>query len=69
MLASHLSQEQGHARMLEAIGLTPMLHMDMRLGEGTGAVLAFPLIEASVRVMKEMATFSGAGVSQAESGR
>ncbi|MDF2960879.1 MAG: nicotinate-nucleotide--dimethylbenzimidazole phosphoribosyltransferase [Paenibacillus sp.] len=68
MIASHLSQEQGHARLLEAIGLSPMLRMDMRLGEGTGAVLAFPLIEAAVRVMKEMATFSGAGVSQSQSG-
>ncbi|UUZ97764.1 nicotinate-nucleotide--dimethylbenzimidazole phosphoribosyltransferase [Paenibacillus sp. P25] len=66
MIASHLSQEQGHARSLEEIGLTPMLRMDMRLGEGTGAVLAFPLIEASVRIMKEMATFAQAGVSQAE---
>lgn len=65
MIASHLSHEQGHARLLEAIGLAPMLHMDMRLGEGTGAVLAFPLIEASVRLMAEMATFESAGISQA----
>ncbi|TDG00435.1 nicotinate-nucleotide--dimethylbenzimidazole phosphoribosyltransferase [Paenibacillus piri] len=64
MIASHLSQERGHARLLEAIGISPMLSMDMRLGEGTGAVLAFPLIEASVNVMKEMATFASAGVSQ-----
>ncbi|MCR8636553.1 nicotinate-nucleotide--dimethylbenzimidazole phosphoribosyltransferase [Paenibacillus radicis (ex Xue et al. 2023)] len=67
IIASHLSHEQGHARLLEAIGLSPMLRMDMRLGEGTGAVLAFSLIEASVRVMKEMATFASAGVSQAPS--
>lgn len=65
MLASHLSQEQGHALLLEAVGLSPMLRMDMRLGEGTGAVLAFPLIEASVKVMREMATFADAGVSTA----
>ncbi|MEK8127019.1 nicotinate-nucleotide--dimethylbenzimidazole phosphoribosyltransferase [Paenibacillus filicis] len=68
MIASHLSQEQGHARLLERIGLSPMLRMDMRLGEGTGAVLAFPLIEASVRIMKEMATFADAGVSQGPAG-
>jgi len=65
MLASHLSQEQGHARLLEAIGLSPMLHMDMRLGEGTGAVLAFSLVEAAGKIMREMATFASAGVSQA----
>ncbi|MCD1262013.1 nicotinate-nucleotide--dimethylbenzimidazole phosphoribosyltransferase [Paenibacillus athensensis] len=65
MLASHLSQEQGHARLLEAIGLSPMLHMDMRLGEGTGAVLAFTLVDAAGKIMREMATFASAGVSQA----
>ncbi|MBP1156806.1 nicotinate-nucleotide--dimethylbenzimidazole phosphoribosyltransferase [Paenibacillus sp. PvR052] len=63
MLASHLSQEQGHARLLAEIGLTPMLVMDMRLGEGTGAVLSFPLIEAAVKIMQEMATFANAGIS------
>ncbi|MFE5318629.1 nicotinate-nucleotide--dimethylbenzimidazole phosphoribosyltransferase [Paenibacillus sp. NPDC056579] len=66
MIASHLSQETGHARLLEAVGLSPMLHMDMRLGEGTGAVLAFPLIEASVKVMKEMASFASAGISSSD---
>nr|WP_230876051.1 MULTISPECIES: nicotinate-nucleotide--dimethylbenzimidazole phosphoribosyltransferase [Paenibacillus] len=65
MLASHLSHEQGHARLLERIGLAPILRMDMRLGEGTGAVLAFPLIEAAVNIMSQMATFDDAGISQA----
>lgn len=64
MLASHLSQEQGHAKMLEAVGLSAMLQMDMRLGEGTGAVLAFNLIEAAGKIMREMATFDSAGVSR-----
>lgn len=64
MLASHLSQEQGHAKLLEAVGLAAMLQMDMRLGEGTGAVLAFNLIDAAGRIMKEMATFESAGVSR-----
>lgn len=64
MIASHQSQEPGHRVLLEAIGLQPMLQMDMRLGEGTGAVLAFPLVEAAVKVMHEMATFADAGVSQ-----
>jgi nicotinate-nucleotide--dimethylbenzimidazole phosphoribosyltransferase len=66
MIASHQSQEQGHEQLLRAIGLSPMLHMDMRLGEGTGALLTFPLIEAAVKIMKEMATFASAGVSQSE---
>nr|WP_275691056.1 nicotinate-nucleotide--dimethylbenzimidazole phosphoribosyltransferase [Paenibacillus aceris] len=64
MLASHLSQEQGHAKMLETVGLTAMLQMDMRLGEGTGAVLVFNLIEAAGKIMREMATFESAGVSR-----
>jgi nicotinate-nucleotide--dimethylbenzimidazole phosphoribosyltransferase len=64
MIASHLSEEQGHERLLKAVGLSPMLQMDMRLGEGTGALLAFPIIEAATKIMKEMATFASAGVSQ-----
>ena len=64
MLASHLSQEQGHAKLLEAVGLAAMLQMDMRLGEGTGAVLVFNLIDAAGKIMKEMATFESAGVSR-----
>ncbi|MFD1954450.1 nicotinate-nucleotide--dimethylbenzimidazole phosphoribosyltransferase [Paenibacillus thailandensis] len=64
MFASHLSQEQGHAKLLEALGLSPLLHLDMRLGEGTGAVLCFSLIDASLRLMQEMATFESAGVSR-----
>lgn len=63
MIASHLSVEPGHRVALEALGLKPMLHMDMRLGEGTGAVLAMPVIEAAVRILNEMATFDEAGVS------
>lgn len=63
MIASHLSREQGHGRLLEAIGLSPLVHLDMRLGEGTGAVLCFPLVEAAVKIMAEMATFESAGVS------
>lgn len=62
IIASHLSEEPGHKIMLEAIGMEPMLRMRMRLGEGTGAALAFPLIEAATRIMSEMATFEEAGV-------
>lgn len=66
MLASHLSQEPGHRIMLDLMGLQAMLNLDLRLGEGTGAVLAFNLIEAAVKIMHEMATFAEAGVSNKE---
>ncbi|MNN31146.1 Nicotinate-nucleotide--dimethylbenzimidazole phosphoribosyltransferase [compost metagenome] len=66
MISSHVSHEQGHASLLQELGLKPMLHMDMRLGEGTGGVLALHLIDAACRIMAEMATFESAGVSSAE---
>jgi nicotinate-nucleotide--dimethylbenzimidazole phosphoribosyltransferase len=65
LLAGHCSDEPGHRHLLQHIGLTPILKLGMRLGEGTGAVLAMPLIESSVRLFTEMATFSSAGVSTA----
>ncbi len=64
LIASHRSQEIGHRIMLERLGLTPLLDLEMRLGEGTGAALAMPIIEAACKVLNEMATFEGAGVSQ-----
>lgn len=64
MIAGHLSREPGHRRALEILQKKPLLDLDLRLGEGSGAALAFPLVEASARMMKEMATFSGAGVSE-----
>jgi nicotinate-nucleotide--dimethylbenzimidazole phosphoribosyltransferase len=63
LFASHRSTEPGHDALLQFVGLEPLLHLDMRLGEGTGAALAMPLLEASARLLKEMATFSSAGVS------
>jgi nicotinate-nucleotide--dimethylbenzimidazole phosphoribosyltransferase len=66
MIAAHVSQERGHRLMLEWLGLNPLLDLNMRLGEGTGAVLAFHLIEASTRILREMATFREAGVSDKE---
>lgn len=63
LIASHLSQEIGHRAVWEALGLCPLLDLDLRLGEGTGAVLAFHLIEAATRILDEMATFDEAGVS------
>ncbi len=65
VIAGHLSQEPGHRFLLEHMGVKPLLQLDMRLGEGTGAVLTFPLIEAAVHIYNEMATFGSAGVSEA----
>lgn len=63
LIAAHCSQELGHRLMMEWLGVEPLLDMQMRLGEGTGAVLAISLIEASCKVLDEMATFGEAGVS------
>lgn len=64
MIAAHCSQEKGHRLMLAHIGLRPLLDLDMRLGEGTGAALGMSIIEASIKILTEMATFQGAGVSE-----
>ena len=66
MIAAHVSQERGHQLMLEWLGLKPLLDLNLRLGEGTGAALAFHLIEASTRILRDMATFDEAGVSDKE---
>ncbi|MGI6782803.1 MAG: nicotinate-nucleotide--dimethylbenzimidazole phosphoribosyltransferase [Aminivibrio sp.] len=63
MIFSHESVEIGHEHLLNFLNARPLLNLDMRLGEGTGAALAISLAEASVRVLNEMATFEGAGVS------
>jgi nicotinate-nucleotide--dimethylbenzimidazole phosphoribosyltransferase len=63
LLPSHASVEIGHRRLLEGLGLKPLLYLEMRLGEGTGAALAMMLVEASIRILDEMATFESAGVS------
>lgn len=65
LFAGHVSEERGHGALLEYIGLDPILNLGMRLGEGTGAVLAMMVIEAAVSMLNEMATFSSAGVSGA----
>ncbi len=63
MFAAHRSVEVGHTAMLEKIGLRPILDLDLRLGEGTGAALAMLMIEAGLKIYREMATFGGAGVA------
>jgi len=64
LFAAHRSVEIGHSHMLERIGLRPMLDLDMRLGEGTGAALAMGLIEAALRALREVKTFDEAGVAK-----
>jgi nicotinate-nucleotide--dimethylbenzimidazole phosphoribosyltransferase len=62
---AHQSDESGHARMLAHMGVQPLLHLGLRLGEGSGAALAWPLLESACRILREMASFESAGVSQA----
>jgi nicotinate-nucleotide--dimethylbenzimidazole phosphoribosyltransferase len=66
LIASHRSAEPGHAFILRHLGLRPLFDLEMRLGEGTGAVLAMNLIEASLHILRDMATFEAAGVTDAE---
>ncbi len=63
VIAAHRSVEPGHAIVLERLGLRPLLDLDLRLGEGTGAALALQLVDAAVRVRDGMATFASAAVS------
>jgi nicotinate-nucleotide--dimethylbenzimidazole phosphoribosyltransferase len=65
MIAGHLSPEPGHRLALDALGLRPLLDLGLRLGEGTGAALALPLLRASNALLAEMATFESAGVTDA----
>ncbi|HOG07977.1 MAG TPA: nicotinate-nucleotide--dimethylbenzimidazole phosphoribosyltransferase [Syntrophales bacterium] len=67
MIASHRSLEPGHRIALDCLGRRPLLDLDLRLGEGTGAALALHLVEAAVRVLTDVATFDEANVSKAES--
>ncbi|HET7386413.1 MAG TPA: nicotinate-nucleotide--dimethylbenzimidazole phosphoribosyltransferase [Nocardioidaceae bacterium] len=62
--AGHRSVEPGHQVALAELGLRPLVDLDLRLGEGTGAVLAFPLVEAAGAILREMATFDSAGVAR-----
>ena len=66
VIAGHLSAEPGHRIALEHMGLRPILDLDMRLGEGTGALLAAGLVEIAAACLSDMATFDEAGVSDRE---
>jgi nicotinate-nucleotide--dimethylbenzimidazole phosphoribosyltransferase len=63
LIASHRSVEKGHPAVLAALGTEPVLDLNLRLGEGTGAALAMGLIDAALRILHEMATFECAGVT------
>jgi nicotinate-nucleotide--dimethylbenzimidazole phosphoribosyltransferase len=66
LIAGHRSTEPGASRALAALGLRPVLDLDLRLGEGSGAVLALPVIQSAARVLRDVATFDSAGVSAAK---
>lgn len=66
LFSAHRSRERGHQLMLDWLGLEPLLQLDLRLGEGTGAVLAISLVDSACRILCEMATFEEAGVSNKE---
>jgi nicotinate-nucleotide--dimethylbenzimidazole phosphoribosyltransferase len=63
-IAGHRSTEPGATAVLEHLGLEPLLDLGMRLGEGTGALLALPLVQAAARILREMATLDSAGVTE-----
>ena len=67
-IAAHRSQEAGHGYACEALGLRPLFDLELRLGEGSGAALALPMIEAAARMTREMKTFAQAGVAEKEEG-
>ena len=60
----HCGDEAGHRRMLEALGARPLLQLDLRLGEGTGAICAFPILDSAVRMINEMDRFSDADITK-----
>jgi nicotinate-nucleotide--dimethylbenzimidazole phosphoribosyltransferase len=66
MISAHQSMEHGHRLMLKELGLEPILNLNLRLGEGSGAVLAMNVVESSAQVIGKMLTFEDAGVSQSE---
>ena len=66
LISAHRSQEYGHIQMIEWLGLKPLVDLDFRLGEGTGAALGISLAEAACKILADMATFAEAGVSDKE---
>lgn len=65
---AHRSEERGHAKLLDILGVEPMIDLGLHLGEGTGAALAFPIISSAVAILNDMATFDGAGIPKKDEG-
>ena len=64
MIFTHCGDESGHKLMLDIVGAKPLLHLDLRLGEGTGALCAFPIVDSAVRMMNEMNNFDSAKITK-----
>ena len=60
----HCGDESGHARLLDALGAKPLLNLGLRLGEGTGAICAYPILDSAVRMINEMDSFTGASITK-----
>ena len=64
MIFTHCGDESGHKMMLDMVGAKPLLHLGLRLGEGTGALCAFPIVDSAVRMINEMNNFSNANITK-----
>jgi nicotinate-nucleotide--dimethylbenzimidazole phosphoribosyltransferase len=64
MIFAHCGDESGHKMMLDMVDAKPLLHLGLRLGEGTGALCAFPIIDSAVRMMNEMKNFQNAKITK-----
>jgi nicotinate-nucleotide--dimethylbenzimidazole phosphoribosyltransferase len=64
LIAGHRSAEPGHTVAMDHLGLRPLVDLDLRLGEGTGALLALPIVQSAVRALRDVATFDSAGVTE-----
>ena len=64
LVAGHRSTEPGATAVLEHLGLEPIVDLDLRLGEGTGACLALPILQGAAKILRDMATFESAGVTE-----
>jgi nicotinate-nucleotide--dimethylbenzimidazole phosphoribosyltransferase len=64
MIFTHCGDESGHKLMLDKLGVTPLLQLGLRLGEGTGALCAYPIVDSAVRMINEMNNFDNAKITK-----